>query len=184
MSQDYRWLRNAVEKLPLSPEVSRANRTALQGNVWRLLMSVTYGENLRESFAKLGQDGLWLRTYQGCLQVSMDGFSDEFSGTWPQWGTMRDGECFRLSRPECPTNAKEFALLPTPNASDGEAWLMIGKNAIKTIRTVFQKKRSSTKHLMYLNMLCGRSAEQTANFYEMMMGFRPHWTELSASETL
>lgn len=182
MSQDYRWLRNAVRKLPLSPEVSRANRTALQENVWRLLMSVICGENLQESFAKSGPDGSWLRTYQGCCQVSMDGFSDEFSGTWPQWGTMRDGECFRLFTQAWPTNAKEFALLPTPTASDGMAW-MIGSDLTHTMRSVFQRERGKSKRTCYLTALCGYSADQTADFYETMMGFPPHWTDLNASET-
>lgn len=183
MLQDYKWLRNAVKKSPLSLAVSRVNRIALQENALRLLMSVTFGENLQGSFAKCSPDGWWLRTYQGCCQVSMDGFLDEFSETWPQWGTMRGGECFRLSMPGWPTKEKDFALLPTPTASDGMAWMTVEKNALKTMRVVFGKKPNPSKHLMYLSMLCGCSADQTANFYETIMGFPPHWTDLNASET-
>lgn len=184
MSQDYRWLRNAAQKLPLSQEVFHANRIALQENVWRLLMSVICGANLQESFAKLSPNGLWLRMYQGCSQVSMDGFSDEFSGTWPQWGTMLDGECLRHSRPECPTNAKGFSLLPTPLASDGYAWDKTGGNILHSLRKVLSEERGRSKRTSYLMQLCGKSAAETASFYETIMGFPPHWTELNASETL
>lgn len=183
MSQDYRWLRNAARKLPLSPEVSRVNRTALQENVWRLLMSVICGESLQESFAKLSLDGSWLRMYQGFCQVSMDGFSDEFSGTWPEWGTMRDGECFLLSRLVCPMNAKEFALLPTPLASDSDAWDKTGLNVLHSIRSILREERGKSKRTSYLMQLCGKSVAETASFYETMMGFPLHWTELDASGT-
>lgn len=180
MSQEYRWLKNAAKKLPYSLEDSRVNRIALQGNVLHLVMSVICGENLRGSFEKLSQDGLWLKTYQGFCQVSMEGFSDEFCGTWPTWGTMRDGECFRHFRPVWSMNAKEFSLLPTPTASDGMAWMTVGKNCLKTVRYIFAKKGNPSKHLIYLNMLCENSAEQAANFYEEMMGFPLRWTDLNA----
>lgn len=78
MSQEYRWLKNAVKKLPYSLEDSHVNRIALQGNVLHLVISVICGENLRGSFAKLDRNGSWLKTYQGFCQVSMEGFLDEF----------------------------------------------------------------------------------------------------------
>lgn len=171
------------ENLPVYQGGSHVSRTALRDCVKRLVTSVTSGRKCGELLEVLALNGSWLRTYQGCCQVSMAGFSDEFSGTWPQWGTMRDGECFRLSTQAWTTSAKEFALLPTPNASDGETWLRVGKNAIKTMRMIFQKKGNPSKHLMYLNMLYKRSPDQTANFYETMMGFPAHWTDLNVSET-
>lgn len=50
--------------------------------------------NSQESFAKLDQSGSWRKTYQGYCQVSMEGFLDEFCGTWPTWGIMRAGSVF------------------------------------------------------------------------------------------
>ena len=50
MSQGYPWIERALERSPLSPEASRANRTALQVNAWHLVMSVICGENFQESF--------------------------------------------------------------------------------------------------------------------------------------
>jgi len=179
MLQDYKWLEKSVRRSPYSLEDSRANRIALRENVSRLVMSVICGGNSRESFAKLNQSGSWLKTYQGYYQVSMEGFLDEFCGTWPTWGIMRAGECFRHSKPEWSTNAKEFVLLPTPTATDGMAWTTVGKNCLKTMRHIFSKKGNPSKHLFYLNMLCGNSAATTANFYEMIMGFPTRWTDLS-----
>lgn len=57
MSQGYPWIERALERSPLSPEASRANRTALQVNAWHLVMSVICGENLQESFTKLAPVG-------------------------------------------------------------------------------------------------------------------------------
>ncbi len=47
---------------------------------------------------------------------------DVFSGTWPRWGMMRDGESWELSTPELPTSGNESGSelnWPTPKASDG-----------------------------------------------------------------
>ena len=137
MLQDYKCLEKSVRRSPYSLEDSRANRIALRENVSRLVMNVICGGNSQESFAKLDQSGSWRKTYQGYCQVSMEGFLDEFCGTWPTWGIMRDGECFRLSKLEWSTNAKEFVLLPTPLATDGMAWTKVGKNCLKTMRYIF-----------------------------------------------
>lgn len=75
----------------LYQEVSHANLTALVGNVWRLMMSAIFGVSFSESFAKLTQSGSWEKMYRGCSQVKMEGFSDEFLGTWPKWGVMSGG---------------------------------------------------------------------------------------------
>lgn len=117
MLQDYKWLEKSVRRSPYSLEDSRANRIALRENVSRLVMSVICGGNSRESFAKLNQSGSWLKTYQGYYQVSMEGFLDEFCGTWPTWGIMRAGECFRHSKPEWSTNAKRICIVANSNSN-------------------------------------------------------------------
>jgi len=44
---------------------------------------------------------------------------DEFSGTWPRWGTMRNGVCWEQSMPGHLIDGNESGLwVPTPNASD------------------------------------------------------------------
>ena len=175
MSQSYPWLERAAKRLPLSPEVSHVNRTALRENAWHLVMSVIYGENSRESFAKLSRGGLWQKMYQGCSQVSMDGFSDEFSGTWPEWGMMRAGECYPLSRPARHISEKGFALLPTPCASGDHAIYFCRR--LKTLRRVMAKPGASI-HPCYLTMLSGYSLAETIRTYEALMGFPEMWTSL------
>jgi DNA (cytosine-5)-methyltransferase 1 len=48
------------------------------------------GEKWRGSFTKYDQDSSLWKTHQ----CSLLGDLDEFSETWPQWGLMRDGECW------------------------------------------------------------------------------------------
>ena len=48
------------------------------------------GEKWRASFTKYNPDSCSWKTHQ-CLLL---GDLDEFSETWPQWGLMRDGECW------------------------------------------------------------------------------------------
>jgi len=44
--------------------------------------------------------------------------STSFSGTWPRWGTMRNGVCSELSTPARHISANEFGSWPTPNKMD------------------------------------------------------------------
>lgn len=53
-------------------------------------------------------------------QLSLLGGLDEFSETWPKWGSMRDGECFPLPMLDSPICEKESGLWPTPDASCGK----------------------------------------------------------------
>lgn len=44
---------------------------------------------------------------------------EQFSGTWPRWGLMRDGECWELDMLEPSICEKGYGFLPTPIKSDG-----------------------------------------------------------------
>lgn len=107
----------------VSQGVFHANLTALVGNVWHLMMSAIFGANFSESFAKLTQHGLWEKMYRGCSQVKMEGFSDEFSGTWPKWGVMYGGTAFQPMLPVQNFGVSESRLWPRPIASDSIAWV-------------------------------------------------------------
>jgi hypothetical protein len=52
-------------------------------------------------------------------QCSLLGDSDEFSETWPAWGTMRNGECWARQMWERRTKETEYGLWPTPNVPNG-----------------------------------------------------------------
>jgi len=72
------------------------------------------GDKWRGSFTKYDPDlSLW-KTHQ----CSLLGDLDEFSETWPQWGLMRDGECWEQRTLEQNIRETEFGLSenewPTP----------------------------------------------------------------------
>lgn len=80
------------------------------------------------SFAKYDLNTHTWRTHQSSL---LGGYT-EFSETWPNWGLMRDGECWEPPMSELPILETESGLLPTPvtvdtgsmfnkSASDGAA---------------------------------------------------------------
>jgi len=78
------------------------------------------GEKWRASFAKYNPDSCSWKTHQ----CSLAGDLDEFSETWPQWGLMRDGECWEQRTLEQTIKGTESGLSvitppprwPTPTA--------------------------------------------------------------------
>ena len=73
------------------------------------------GEKWHGSFTKYNPDSSSWKTHQ-CLLL---GDLEEFSETWPQWGLMRNGECWEQKTLEQNIRGTEFglSLLPTPTAS-------------------------------------------------------------------
>lgn len=76
----------------------------------------------RDSGAKW--PGSWLRFDRASstwrtAQFSLLGDSEPFSGTWPRWGSMRNGESCPQPTPELSTSANESGLWPTPNVPNG-----------------------------------------------------------------
>ena len=75
------------------------------------------GEKWRASFTKYDHNSSLWRTHQ----CSLLGDLEPFSETWPQWGLMRDGECWEQRMLEQTIRGTESGLsekLPTPQASD------------------------------------------------------------------
>ena len=161
------------------PEVFRANRIALQENVWRLMMCAICGENCSECFAKLVQDGLWQKMYGDYYQVKMDGSLEEFSATWPAWGVMCGGTVFQPALLVRRFGVNGLPLWPRPLASDGEAWKKVNKSDVRTsIWNCLESKHND--RTFYHFMWHGLSLSQTSKYYEMMMGFPTDWTDLNA----
>lgn len=69
-----------------------------------------YGWKWPGSFAKWDRDSCSWRT----RQCSLLGDLNVYSGTWPRWGLMRDGECLEQTALAPRTSATEFGLWPTP----------------------------------------------------------------------
>ena len=171
--------KQGLNHLPLCQAVSRANLTALVENVWHLMTSAIFGVSYSESFAKLMPDGSWEKMYQGCSQVKMEGFSEEYLGTWPKWGVMYGGTAFQPMLSVQSFGVSESHLWPRPIASDSVAWTKCcARNPRITIAKMWE--RHGQDRPIYDFMWHGLSATQAAEFHESIMGFPPHWTDLDA----
>jgi DNA (cytosine-5)-methyltransferase 1 len=91
------------------------------------------GEKWRGSFTKYDLDSCSWKTHQ----CSLLGDLDEFSETWPQWGLMRDGECWEQRMLEQTIRGTESGLSPngvdsfhTPNTTGLDG----GSNSRKALR--------------------------------------------------
>jgi len=90
------------------------------------------------SFVKYDQDSSLWRTHQ----CSLLGDLDEFSETWPQWGLMRDGECWEQLMLERHIRGTESGLSPngvdsfhTPNTTGLDG----GSNSRRALRKKIEK---------------------------------------------
>jgi len=75
------------------------------------------GEKWRASFTKYNHDTHSWKTHQCSLLEDLESFSE----TWPQWGLMRDGECWEQRTLEQTIRGTEYGLsekLPTPKSGD------------------------------------------------------------------
>jgi hypothetical protein len=86
-----------------------------------------YGSKWRASFARFDRSESKWKT----AQCSLLGDSDEFSETWPRWGSMRNGESFLRPIPALPICENASGLWPTttvcgnhnmPGASKSAGW--------------------------------------------------------------
>ena len=91
------------------------------------------GEKWRASFTKYDLDTRSWKTHQCSLLED----SEEFLETWPQWGLMRDGECWEQKTLEQTIRGTEFGLSPngvdsfhTPNTTGLDG----GSNSRKALK--------------------------------------------------
>ena len=105
---------------------SLVSLTAKAANVERLLTSVICGTKCGELLATLTPNGSWAKMYGEYCQVKMDGTLEEYSGTFPLWGTMSDGAVYGHPSLEQFTVENGLELLPTPVRSN--TWIGQMKN--------------------------------------------------------
>lgn len=118
-----------VEALTLSPEVSPAKTLASAERVKVLTVSeADFGWKWRGSFVKYDPGSSSWKT----RQCSLLGGLDEFSETWPEWGSMHDGECLERQPLERRTIERGFSWLLTPTAQSWKAWTF--RNPLALIR--------------------------------------------------
>jgi hypothetical protein len=97
------------ELLTLFREDFHAKTSAQQEKAQELMESeVECGEKWHASFVKYDPDLFLWRTHQ----CSLLGDLDEFLETWPQWGLMRNGECWEQQTLEQTIRGIGFGLLP------------------------------------------------------------------------
>ena len=151
------------------------------------------GEKWQGSFTKYSPDSCSWKTHQ----CSLLGDLEQFSETWPQWGLMRDGECWEHQTLERSMKGNESGLLPdnqnffhTPNTTGLDG----GSNSRKAL-----KKRLSTWPTPTTptggGNIGGSGAYKNAikngthiphsinpNLYEWLMGWPIGWTDLKPLE--
>jgi hypothetical protein len=158
------------------------------------------GEKWRASFVKYDPDSSLWRTHQ----CSLLGDLEQFSETWPQWGLMRDGECWEQRTLEQTIRGTESGLserIPTPTARDGSG--VRGKaaqerkgNPIDTVPIYVQKYPTPVSRMWKDNgkspSELNRNTETLATkvggslnptWVEWLMGWPLEWTDLKPLET-
>ena len=130
------------------------------------------GEKWRASFTKYDPDTRLWKTHQ----CSLLGDLEPFSETWPQWGLMRDGECWEQEMLVEFIEESEFGLrLPTTGASEGKG------SSKKRFRNSPHFRGAKTSEALrtcetdpiYLN----------PSFAELIMMWPVGWTDLKPLET-
>jgi hypothetical protein len=118
-------------------------------------------------------DGEWVTRQKDLLSDSLI----PFSGTWPKWGSMRNGELFRLPMSEAIAKERESGLLPRPQSSDGPNWYAVTQQS--TRRRVKDGRQMMLIHAVGLTAYTHWN-RWLANppFWEAMMGWPIGWTDL------
>ena len=144
---------------------------------------VECGHTWPESFAKWSPDTSSWKTAQCSLLEGLD----VFSGTWPRWGTMRDGACLAHVMQERHTVGIGSGLWLTPKASEARA----ERYTMETSFRHFQERSHQTSlsqqvldPRMWPNL--GTTVHQSESgggklnptWVEWLMGWPLGWTDL------
>ena len=119
-----------LSQLTFYAEDSPVSQSPLQESVVELMMKGGSGTSSTDSFAKLDQDGSWLKMCQDSYQQTLDGRLQKFSGTWPRAGMMSSGTCFQredlvaLGRCTKGNGSSLSVSWPSPRVSDTEGGLV------------------------------------------------------------
>jgi hypothetical protein len=158
------------------------------------------GEKWRGSFVKYDPDTLSWRTHQ----CSLLGDLEPFLETWPQWGLMRDGECWEQQTLEQTIRGTESGLSretwPTPDANCGQRgtqpnWTPKRKSGQPAQYTINQAVRDKMfpKPTAHNAKECNSPSEKNRNtptlathaggklnptWVEWLMGWPLGWTDL------
>ena len=168
-------------QLTLFQEDSPANHLVHPGTEEARKMTVTSGLRCLELSKKSGQIGLLERM----LLTSPTWNSTERYLTWRAKAT-KQGRLYYQLQPSVPhIKDCEHSLWPTPMAGDGQAWKKVNQaDVIGSLQRALSpkkgKRKAGQKRYTYYLQVQGYSANQAADFGEMMMGYPKGWTDLNA----
>jgi hypothetical protein len=138
------------------------------------------GQKWRASFTRFNHDLCSWKTHQ----CSLLGDLDEFSETWPQWGLMRNGECWDMTGSVVNTGETEFGLLATPTKELFSHWASARAKISTNGRRKSGVKVGSifwwdmTEQHLRLGGLEERKMIPDPSCGEVVMGWPMGWTEL------
>jgi hypothetical protein len=84
---------------PSFRQASRANPSQVRASVLELMTSVICGPKSHEYLATRAPDGSWVKMSEGYSLFPAGECSEQFSETWPTWGTALDGVATVLTKP-------------------------------------------------------------------------------------
>ena len=126
------------------------------------------------SFARWDRDTSSWKTPQCSLIEGLD----EFSETWPSWGTMRNGACWGRTMPDFPTGESESGSWPTPKARD---WRSGGTNPDGVMARIERRRNQGVVDLPDAACLRlwrpGLTGLLNPSFSETLMGWPIGWTD-------
>jgi hypothetical protein len=114
---------NGPRRLTSSAEDSPASHSARQEKEKASQTKDIYGPSLSASFAKFAPDGSLLKMSQGCLQLTLEGHLEGFSGPWPNAGTLLNGILYQRQASGRYIPGIELSSWPTPTATNRESTL-------------------------------------------------------------
>jgi hypothetical protein len=162
------------ELLTLYREGFHAKTSAHQEKAQELTESeAECGEKWHASFAKYDPNTSLWRT----AQCSLLGGLDEFSETWPQWGLMRNGECWEQMQLGLVTIEKEFGYWPTPTATD---WKATGK--LETLKRQGDKNGAGHQNRPQYQYARKYNMKMPLAAQEILMKWPLGWTDLKPLE--
>jgi hypothetical protein len=137
------------------------------------------GVKWRGSFTKYDPDMRLWKTHQ-CLLL---GDLEPFLETWPQWGLMRDGECWEQRTLEQSIRGTEYgSLLPTPDTVNRDnKKVLFNKNAPSQSGRSLATYARTFPNQVSEEIKIGGSLNPT--WVEWLMGWPLGWTDLKPLET-
>ena len=159
-----------TDELILCAEDFHAKTSVPQGGEMELTgISPSFGVKWLGLLAKWDRDLCLWKTPQCSLLADLD----EFSGTWPRWGMMQNGECSELSMQGLRISENAFGFWPTPtchNAKEQDSPAESKRNTPTLCHVARGGDQTLPRHL-------------NPEWVEWLMGWPLGWTDLQPLET-